>query len=271
MSSSKSLIFLSVIFVLVVGAGATYAYKKSFVSKGIKADIPVARPYAPPLVKSEPVTPINPAVPAEPLPATPPKRPTTELPAEVNLAVPFIPEAPYKKWDLPYSEFCEEASVVMTDGFFRGVSSFTPDEASKRMLAIKDFEEKRFGYYEDTGAEDTATILREFYGRKDVVLKYDPTVAEMKQYLASNKVILMPALGRELKNPHYTGLGPDYHMIVIKGYTKAGYFITNDPGTQFGADYLYRADIIIRAVMDWKDDDGDGYFQDGRRVIIVVG
>jgi len=201
----------------------------------------------------------------KPTPASAPSSVT--LPGEVNLAVPFISQAPFKKWDEDHEEFCEEASLLMAESYLAGIASVAPDEAEKKLQEIKAFEMKRFGFFKDTTAEQTATILREFYKRTEVKVKYDPTLEDIKQALADGKVVILPAAGRMLGNPHFSGAGPVYHMILIKGYTRDDKIITNDPGTQFGANYLYSPEVIMRAMHDWNGGNVDA----GKKVIIIVG
>ena len=41
-------------------------------------------------------------------------------PKQASIRVPFTSQAPYKDWDDPYQEACEEASVIMVDYFLGG-------------------------------------------------------------------------------------------------------------------------------------------------------
>jgi hypothetical protein len=186
---------------------------------------------------------------------------------EINLSVPFTSQAPSKNWGLPFSEFCEEASVLMAASYINGWSIPSVVFAEQKLLAIKDFEDKRFGYYKDTTAEETAVILREFYKINKVKVAYGPTVQSIKRALSENKVILIPVAGRMLGNPNFQSPGPIYHMLIIKGYTKDGNFITNDPGTRNGANYLYSSEVIMNALHDWNSVD----INKGAKVIIIVG
>lgn len=211
------------------------------------------------------------ALPATPLPSAPgsvisPLAIT--LPQEINLAVPFTPQAPHGRWDPPYKEFCEEASVLMAVSYLQDETIPNAAVADQKMLAIKAFEEERFGYYEDTTAAETAVILREHYQLTNVTLVENPSAADLKTALAAGKLVILPAAGRLLGNPYYTPPGPLYHMLVIKGYTADGKFITNDPGTRRGADFLYSSATILNAMHDWR---ADGQVELGRKVVIVVG
>ena len=192
----------------------------------------------------------------------------TGLPAEVNLAIPFTPQAPHANWALPYKEFCEEASVLMVSQYLQGQSIPNADFAEQQMLAIKDFEDRYFGYYKDTTAQETATILTEYLGVENVQVVPNPTVLQMKEALAAGKPVIVPAAGRLLGNPYYQNPGPLYHMFVIKGYTADGKFIVNDPGTRRGADFVYSEDTIMNAMHDWRTDE---QIEKGQKVVIIVG
>jgi hypothetical protein len=195
-------------------------------------------------------------------------KPAAAVPVEVNLAVPFTAQAPRGIWEPPYKEFCEEASVLMAVSYLQGEAIEGVADAEQKMLAIKAFEEERLGHYEDTTAEETAVILREYYKIKDVTLLENPSAADLTAALAAGKLVILPAAGRLLGNPYYTPPGPLYHMLVIKGYTAEGKFITNDPGTRRGADFLYSPEVILNAMHDWRT---DAQVDQGRKVVIIVG
>ena len=190
-----------------------------------------------------------------------------QLPSEVNLDIPFTSQAPNQNWVLPYKEFCEEASVLMVMSYVNRQLIGDANQASEQMLAIMAFEESRFGFYQDTDAEETAVIIKEFYNYAKVKVLYNPKIEDIKKALAEGKAVIMPAAGRMLGNPYFQVPGPLYHMIVIKGYTKTGNFITNDPGTRHGANFIYEPDVIMNANHDWNGGDVDN----GRKVIIIVG
>ena len=199
---------------------------------------------------------------------TPTPLPSVEiLESEINLDVPFTMQAPNQNWNLPYQEFCEEASMVMAAAYTQGKKTLTPAEADQLMLNVMDYENETFGYYKDTTAAETAEILRNYFQLQDVRLVNNPTEQDFKQALSENKIILVPAAGQLLGNPNFRAPGPPYHMLVIKGYTSTGQFITNDPGTRKGADYPYSADVILEAMHDWNNGD----VESGQKVAIIVG
>lgn len=260
--------FLVVSLGLFSGAG-WFAFERS--KEPAFVELPVEQPYeaasttlpANEPALQEPVSPPSPAV----LPLVPPPTPGGALAGEVNLAIPFTSQAPHANWDEFHQEFCEEASLLMAASYIRGEAIVGPEDADQKMFAIKAFEEVRFGYWKDTTAEETAVILREHYGIAQVSVVYDPTIAQIRETVAQGKAVVLPAAGRQLGNPYFTQPGPLYHMLVVKGYTKDGRFITNDPGTRRGADYLYDANILWNAIHDWNGGD----VTNGKKVMIVVG
>lgn len=68
-----------------------------------------------------------------------------------------------------------------------------------------------------------------------------------------------------LGNPYFTPPGPIYHMLVIKGYNLTE-FITNDPGTRRGADYVYSYQTLMKAIHDWNN----GNVESGKSATISV-
>jgi hypothetical protein len=173
-----------------------------------------------------------------------------QLPAAKNLAVPFTSQAPDANWDADHEEFCEEAAALMVGRFFqqKGITSKADAEAGLQQL--KAWELDHLGWYFDTTAAETANMITAVYGLQ-VRLKQQPTIQDIKEALANQKLVIAPTAGRELGNPNFTGEGPVYHNLVIRGYTSDGKFITNDPGTRKGEGYLYRQSVILKALHDW--------------------
>lgn len=196
----------------------------------------------------------------------PPGEGSLTLPREFNLAIPFTSQAPHGNWDAPYKESCEEASALMAHWFFAGRKKVSADEADAEIKKLVQWEISRFDYYEDTNAEETAVALEEYFGRTTRLIE-NPTVEDIKKELAAGHPVIVPAAGRKLGNPYFRQPGPLYHMLVLKGYTKDGKFVTNDPGTRRGADYLYPFARIMDAMRDWP---GNENIESGRKVVIVV-
>lgn len=208
------------------------------------------------------------------LPEAAPRNDSASVPSSYNLAVPFQPQAPHADWSLPYQEACEEASLIMADRFFSGesLSLEQMDEEIKKLVA---WEQDVFGYYEDTTAGEVARIASDYFNL-NAALDFDVSTENIKRHIASNKLVVVPAAGRELPNPYFTGDGPLYHMLVIRGYTQTQ-FITNDPGTRRGEEFLYGYDDLINAIADWprehggfKDNVSEEEMRNGTPVLIVL-
>ncbi|TAN57512.1 hypothetical protein EPN15_04040 [Patescibacteria group bacterium] len=186
------------------------------------------------------------------------------LPAEINLKVPFTPQAPHANWELPYGEACEEASALMVHYFFNK-KTFTKESADMEIKKLVDFQTKKYGFYKDSTADETARFIKDYWKYKKVRV-LPASIDAIKQELATGRPVIIPAAGRLLGNPNFRHPGPLYHMLVVKGYTKDGKFITNDPGTRNGANYVYDQKALMNAIHDWNGGD----VNNGKKVIIVV-
>ena len=190
---------------------------------------------------------------------------SSALPSQKNLKVPFTSQAPLANWDHAHEEACEEASALMVDAFWHNRSLSDKTAIDAELVTVENWEVEKFGYYEDTTAAETTTILKEYYKLPKTTVKAITSWDDVKREIAAGRPVIVPTAGRDLHNPNFTGAGPAYHNIVIKGYLKDGRLITNDPGTRKGADYIYSADVLWNAIHDWT-----GHAADGAKVMIVV-
>lgn len=174
-------------------------------------------------------------------------------PTSFNLNVPFTSQAPFADWDATFKEACEEASALMIHYYYQN-KELTPQTATDEILKMVDWQVTNWGGHYDLTASQTAALIKEYLGYKKVEIIDNPTIDEIKSYLADNLPVIVPAAGRLLGNPHFRQPGPIYHMLVIKGYT-GDEFITNDPGTKYGHDYLYNYDVILNSLHDWNSYD----------------
>lgn len=188
----------------------------------------------------------------------------TPIPEELNLNVPFTSQAPSANWDYTHEEACEEVAILMANRYFQGRGIASADDAEAGLQEIIAWEKENLGFFESTTAKESARVITEMLGLKAEIVE-NPTIDQIKQAIAENKLVIVPAAGRELGNPFYKSPGPLYHFLLIKGFTKTQ-FITNDPGTKRGANYPYDFDVVLNANHDWNG----GNISGGQRVVILI-
>lgn len=194
--------------------------------------------------------------------------PTPWLPVSVLLPVPFTPQAPTANWDELHNEACEEASIIMAAAYFAGDrrSTIPASEVETQITTLTEWQQSHFGYYLDSNAEETARMIREVYGLKAQLIR-NFSESDIKHALANDKLVIIPLAGRKLDNPYYRAPGPEYHVLVIRGYTST-HLITNDPGTRRGAEYKYTYETLNNATAEW--DHAINGIDESKSVIIVV-
>ncbi len=197
------------------------------------------------------------------------QQPATILKSHLIKDVPFTSQAPRAIWDEVHKETCEEAASLMVARWAKGEpsSKLDPDNVEAEFKKLIEWQNQRFGYYQDTTAQETAQILKEFYGLKNVAVRDNPSLSEIKRSISQDSLIIVPAAGRELGNPYFTQPGPIYHMLVVVGYNQDG-FTTNDPGTKRGQGMRYSFESIMNAIHDWPGNP-DEILNSPRRVIVV--
>ncbi|MBP9718009.1 C39 family peptidase [Candidatus Gracilibacteria bacterium] len=265
-------ILLVALVLILCGAGVTFAYQyrgqvKQYLSDLRAPELPMEEPVTVSVLTPEPSpTPkaAEPKVEPKIEPKVEPKK-EEKIPAQKNLAVPFTTQAPHQNWDMPYQEACEEATVLMLDAFIKGYA-LTPDSADAALLKIVDWENKNLGYYKDTTTAETLQILKSHFGIKNVVIKTNVTAELIRKEIALGHPVILPTAGRMLKNPNFKAPGPLYHMVVVKGYLADGRFITHDPGTRNGKDYIYTEEVLLNATHDWNGGD----VANGQKVMITI-
>ena len=189
----------------------------------------------------------------------------------VLLDVPFTAQAPLGNWKDPRQQHgCEEASVLMALRWARGKTLFAT-QAQQQILAMADWEQKKYGNYVDTSAIDTAErLVKKYAGYENVSVRYDIGVQDIKDELDNGNVVVAPMNGRLLKNPYFKRPGPLQHMLLIRGYDNTrGEFITNDPGTRRGKGYRYPYAILMGALRDYPTGNNEE-IKNVRTAMIVI-
>lgn len=184
----------------------------------------------------------------------------------VSLDIPFISQAPYAIWDELHDRACEEAAIIMVY-YYLTEKTLTRDVGESEILSMVDWQIKNWGGHLDLNAEQIVQLFKNYYGYQTIELIYDFEIEDIKKELAEGSPIIVPAAGRLLGNPYFTPPGPEYHVLVIKGYDdEKSQFITNDPGTKRGADYRYNYQVLENAIHNYNDRD----VLNGEKAMIVV-
>jgi len=204
----------------------------------------------------------------------------TKIPEFIDLKTPFVSQAPLNNWDNLHNEACEEASVLSVIAGLEN-QSLSRDEMDKEIIKMVDWQMDYFGGHYDLPINNVEELIEKYYNNKyNVQIIENPSMDNIKKELASGNPLIIPASGRTLANPHYTGLGPVYHMLVIRGYDEnTQEFITNDVGTHHTGDsYRFKMSIVFDAIHDmpaWGKQKNDldrdpNMIFEGRKVVIIV-
>ncbi len=169
----------------------------------------------------------------------------------INLAVPFTSQAPTGNWEQPWQDACEEASFLMVDYYYQNKSLPESSVVEKTLAEMVDWQITNWGEHKNLPVAEVKKYIETVSDYQVEIIEL--TSAKLKELLATGQPVIIPADGHKLDNPNFTGDGPDYHMLVVKGYV-GDKFITNDPGTRNGADYVYTADKLFSALADWLPD-----------------
>lgn len=181
--------------------------------------------------------------------------------------VTFMSQAPTANWDHPFDEACEEASMLMALDFLAKIDLSKDSGLSleSRIYDLYDWEAHN-SYDIDINISEVKSVLKDRF-EVDSKIILNPTVQKIIDELDNNSVIIVPALGRELKNPYFQNPGPLYHMLVVIGYDQdRREFITNDPGTRRGKNFRYSMDHLVSVIRDWNGGD----VANGQSIVLVV-
>lgn len=184
---------------------------------------------------------------------------------QINLNVPFTSQAPTANWDQPWQDACEEASVLMVDYYYQNKKIPAKEVVENILLEMVNWQIEQWGSHDNLDLAKLGEYITATYNYRYEIID-NPSIALIKTYLNQGLPIIVPANGKKLANPNFRNGGPIYHMLVIKGYT-ADKFITNDPGTRLGADFIYTQENLMSAMADW---DGNTNGSSGPKRILLL-
>lgn len=168
----------------------------------------------------------------------------------INLNVPFTSQAPLGDWAQPWQDACEEASVLMVDYYYQNKSLPSKEEVSGILKEMVSWQESNWGGHYNLTIAKLAEYIKATFNYETETIE-NLTSEKLKFYLDKGQPIIVPANGKKLANPNFKNGGPEYHMLVVKGYVDDK-FITNDPGTRLGADFIYSSENLLDSIADWN-------------------
>lgn len=195
---------------------------------------------------------------------------STNMP-DIYYSIPFAAQAPFGEWSDPrQQEGCEEASVLMAMKWVHG-ESMSLQEAKDQIIAMSDWEEEEFGYFQDTSAHDTATrLFNRWFDYMNVSVEYDVSSADILEELEAGNILVVATDGTKANHTFYTPPGPERHMILVHGYDRAtGEFIYHDPGSRYGSDLRANASEMEYMMRDYTSG-VQAPIGEGRTAMIIV-
>ena len=184
------------------------------------------------------------------------------------IPVPFLCQAPDANWKQPWQDACEEAAIVMAMHYVNG-TPLDRKVGRQEILSLVNFQIKKYGGHYDLTAQQSAQLIKDYYGYKNLEVSYNFLVEDIKKELDKGNLVIAPMAGRMLGNPYYTPPGPVYHYMLFKGYDdKRGEFIANDAGTNRGKDYRYKYLTAFKAIHDWTGDKST--IGRGKKAILII-
>ncbi len=187
------------------------------------------------------------------------------LPQKFSLPVPFTSQAPTANWDELHNQACEEASAIIVNAYYNGVTSLPPAIVEKELSSLTKWQQDNFGYHLSISTEEAQKMIEANFPLKAELVEIDKDV--IKRALVDKKLVILPANGQMLNNPNFKTPGPIYHMLVITGYD-GDTFITNDPGTRKGLNYEYKYSTLESATGNWEKDKEQVNLSDKKIIII---
>jgi hypothetical protein len=207
----------------------------SQIATAAATQIPDATPLSAPSLRESPVAELTP----------------TSLPTQAAaLVVPYTMQAPFNKWDSLHEDACEEASLIMVRHFLEGTAIGTPSQADQEITDLVHWEEKN-GYGPSITLEQLNHIAHDYLGLTSGKVVAVLSLDQIRHELANGHPIIIGMAGKKLPNPYFSNGGPNYHMLVAKGYDATG-IITNEPGTWHGDGYHYDSNVFYDAIHNWN-------------------
>lgn len=168
----------------------------------------------------------------------------------INLNISFTSQAPLGDWSQPWQDACEEASVLMVDYYYQNKNFPSKEVVADLLKEMVSWQESNWGGHYNLTIARLAEYIKATFNYDTEIIE-NLTNEKLKFYLDKGQPVIVPANGKKLANPNFKNGGPEYHMLVVKGYVDDK-FITNDPGTRLGANFIYTSENLLDSIADWN-------------------
>ena len=195
----------------------------------------------------------------------------TGLPDQHQITAPFVQQAPEKNWDEPWQDACEEASLLTVDYFYQNKKSISVPENRDAILKMIEFENSQ-NFTSDMNIDQMVIVGQKYLGYQTKIID-NPTIQNIKEYLAKDIPIIVPASGKILfkENTHFNSGGPYYHNIVILGYNDdKQQFTVHDVGTKAGSYFHYSYSLLMESIHDFPNSGKKEDINNGQKKILVL-
>jgi len=193
------------------------------------------------------------------------------LPAQAQ-TVPFLSQAPFGQWSEPrQGQGCEEAASLMAVAWAKGQIEIDKKWGRDQVIAMSNWEKRRFGYYVDTSIQDTADrLIGEYLQFTNYSVEKDITVKDIAAQVVAGNVVIVPIDGRQIGRPYYARGGPRHHVLVVFGYDRqTDVFTFHDPGKTKGFDKTLAGPALQKALYDYPSGNGRARDYQPARMIVV--
>ena len=183
----------------------------------------------------------------------------------------FVPQAPEKDWDQPWQDACEESALLTIDYYYKNITSVDPQTIKSDLLKMFDFEAQQ-SFTHDVNIDQMAFIAKKYLDYKTKIIE-NPTVDGIKNYIAQDIPVIVPANGKTLykENKHFKEGGPYYHNLVVLGYDdNQQKFIVHDVGTQFGAYFKYSYSLLMESIHDFPKSNNKLDINSGDKKVLIL-
>ncbi len=180
--------------------------------------------------------------------------------------------ASWVKYDEPYQNFCEEASLL---NWYYYLIWKKPnlEKYNKDLLRLREIQDLILDWwYKHSSLQDTLKILIAFQDEKTKVfweILKNPTIQDIKENINKRNVIIAPLYWKWLSNPYFKWWWPIYHNLLIKWYTEQN-FIVNEVWISKWDWFKYNQNEIMKNIHNFEQKKYPDNFQEWKKEILIL-